>query len=60
MLEKLFGVGSFNGSIDHLAHYHAILIVFSGELGLLPMVQIIAPTFSKCWALIVPAFVTRF
>jgi hypothetical protein len=37
-LEKLFGVGSFGGSIDHLPHCHAILIIFSNELGFPPMV----------------------
>jgi hypothetical protein len=34
MLEKLFGARSFGGSIGHLVHRHAILIVFLGELGL--------------------------
>jgi hypothetical protein len=37
-LEKLLGVGSFNGSINHLAHCQAIFLSFLGRFGLLFLV----------------------
>jgi hypothetical protein len=60
MLEKLFGARSFGGSIGHLDHHHAILIVFLGELGLPHVVQTTAFAFLGCWALIALPFVTHF
>jgi hypothetical protein len=60
MLEKLLGVGSFNGSIDRLTRRQAILLAFSYRFGLLSMVQIIALIFLGCWALIALAFVIHF
>ncbi len=60
MLEKLFGVGSFGGSINHLVHCQASLLTFLGELGLSFVVQTIALTFLGCWALIIFAFVIHF
>ncbi len=59
-LEKLFGVGSFGGYISYLACRQAIFLVFLGELGLPFVVQIVAPTFLGCWALITFTFVTCF
>jgi hypothetical protein len=60
MLEKLFGARSFSGSIGHLAHRHAILIISLGELGLPHVVQIAPFAFLGCWALIILPFVTHF
>jgi hypothetical protein len=57
MLEKLLGVGSFGGSIGHLTYHHAIFLISSNKLNLLFMVQITAPTFLRCWALIVPTLI---
>ncbi len=45
MLEKVFGVGSFNGSIDHLAHCHAILIFFRVSLASLLWFKLLPPHF---------------
>ncbi len=58
-LEKLLGAGSFNGSINHLAHYWATFLSFLGRFGLLFLVQITTLTFLG-WTLIVPALVTCF
>jgi hypothetical protein len=44
MLDKLFGEGSFGGSIDHLARHQAILPIFLNKFGLLSMVWTITPT----------------
>jgi hypothetical protein len=41
-LEKLFGAGTFGGFINHMAHYQAILPIFSSRLNLLFIVRIIA------------------
>jgi hypothetical protein len=38
MLEKLFSVGSFGGSIGHLKCRQATLLAFLGEFGLPSMV----------------------
>jgi hypothetical protein len=40
-LEKLFGVGSFGGFIDHMVHYQAIFLISLGELDLPFIVQTI-------------------
>jgi hypothetical protein len=58
MLEKLFGARSFGGFINHLTYHQAIFFTFSNELNFIFMVQIVAPAFLGCWALIVPALVT--
>ncbi len=47
-LEKLLGVKSFHGFINHLLHYEAILLVFSSKLSLSSIVRTIAPTFLGC------------
>jgi hypothetical protein len=60
LLEKLLGAGSFDGSINHLAHCQAILPTSSNGLGLLFVVQTFVLTFFKCWTLIVPTLVTHF
>jgi hypothetical protein len=60
MLEKLFGARSFGGFINHRAHHHAIFIASLGGLGLPPVVQIVAPAFLGCWALIALTFITCF
>jgi hypothetical protein len=60
ILEKLLGVRSFGGFIDHLAHHQAILLISLGKLGLLFIVWIVTPTFLGCWALIILALVTHF
>jgi hypothetical protein len=60
MLQKLFGARSFGGFINHPAHRQAILPPSLGKLNLLFVVWIVTPTFLECWALITPAFVTRF
>jgi hypothetical protein len=56
-LEKLFGVGSFDGFIDHLAHYQAILHISLSKFILPFIFWTIAPTFLGCWVLITLAFV---
>jgi hypothetical protein len=58
--EKLLGVGSFVHSIGQLVYHQATLPISLGGLCLFFVVQIIAPTFLGCWALIVPTFVTHF
>jgi hypothetical protein len=60
MLEKFFGVGSFGNSIDHLACCQTILLASSSGLSLFSTVQIVAPAFLGCWALIIPTLVTCF
>jgi hypothetical protein len=60
ILEKLFGARSFGGFIDHLDCHQAILPTFLGGFDLLSVVQIAAPAFLGCWALISPTFVIRF
>jgi hypothetical protein len=60
MWEKLFGVRSFGGSINHLAHCQAILLASLNGFDLASMVQIVAPTILGCCALIVLAFVIHF
>jgi hypothetical protein len=59
-LGKLFGVGFFGGSINHLAHCQAILPTSLGRIGLHSVVQTIAPTFLGCWALIILVLVICF
>ncbi len=54
MFEKLLG------SINHLAHHHAIFLAFSGGFNFLSITQSATPTFLGCWTLIVLAFVTHF
>jgi hypothetical protein len=60
MLEKLFGVGSFGGFINHLVRCHAILVASLSELDLLYVVWTIAFTFLGCWALVTLALVICF
>jgi hypothetical protein len=60
MLEKLFGVGSFGGYINHLIHYHTILFISSDGFGLPFMVWTTTPAFLGCWALIAFALVIHF
>ncbi len=60
MLEKLFGAGSFGGSISHLVCHQAILPASLGKFNLPSIVQIVALTFLGCWALNVLALVTHF
>jgi hypothetical protein len=60
ILEKLFGARSFGGFISYLDCHQAIIPTFLGGLDLLSMVQIAAPAFLGCWALIVPTFVIHF
>jgi hypothetical protein len=59
-LEKLLGVGSFDGSISHLIHGQATFLVFSGRLNLPFMVQTTTFTFLGCWALIALTLVSLF
>jgi hypothetical protein len=59
-LEKLLGVGSFGGFINHLICHHAIIPTSLGGFGLPYVVWTTTPTFLKCWALIVLALVTHF
>jgi len=58
--EKLFGVGSFGNSIDHLVCCQTILLASSSGLSFFSMVQIVALAFLGCWALIIPTLVTCF
>jgi hypothetical protein len=60
MLENLFVARSFSGSISHLACRQATLFTSLSEFNLLSVVQSIAFTFFKCWALIALAFVIYF
>jgi hypothetical protein len=60
MLDKLLGVGSFGGSIGHLAHHHAIHLASLGGFNIPFVVWIIALVFLRCWALITLASVTHF
>jgi hypothetical protein len=59
-LEKLVGAKSFGGFVGHLVRRQAIFLASSSKLGLLSIVQTIAPAFLGCWALIALAFVTHF
>jgi hypothetical protein len=59
-LENLLGVGSFDGSINHLVHGQATFFVFSDRLNLLFMVRTTTFTFLGCWALIALALVSLF
>jgi hypothetical protein len=59
MLEKLFGVGSFGGSICHPTHCQAIL-AFLGKLGFPFVIWTIAFAFLGCWALIIFTFIIHF
>jgi hypothetical protein len=42
MLEKLLGVGSFAGSINHLIYHQTTILASSGKFNLAFMVQIVA------------------
>ncbi len=53
-------VGSFGGSIGHLARCRNILPTSSSRFDLPYVVQIVALAFLGCWALNVPALVTHF
>ncbi len=53
MLKKLFGVGFFDGSIDHLIFCQAILFVFLGKFNLPFVVRIVVLTFLRHWVLII-------
>jgi hypothetical protein len=57
MLEKLHGVGFFDGSIGHLVHCQAILPTFSNRFNFISIIWIVAFTFLGCWALIAPTLV---
>ncbi len=57
MLEKLHGVGFFDGSIGHLVHCQAILPTFSNRFNFISIIRIVAFTFLGCWALIAPTLV---
>ncbi len=59
-LEKLFGVRSFGGSIDHSDHHQYIFPVFLGKLGLPSVIRTITSTFLGCWALVTLALITCF
>jgi hypothetical protein len=59
-LEKLLGVGPFNGSIGHLVRHQAIFPISSSKLGLPFMVHTTSSTFLACWALIALTFVICF
>jgi len=59
-LEKLLGVKSFDGYINHLICHQGTPLVSSCKFNLFSIVWTIAPTFLECWALIAPAFVTYF
>ncbi len=59
-LEKLLGVGSFDGSIGHLVHCQATFLIALNGLNFHFVVQTTALTFLGCWALIVLALVSRF
>jgi hypothetical protein len=56
-LEKLFGAGSFGGSIDQLTH-HITICASSGKLGLPFITWITALAFLGCWALVIFAVIT--
>jgi hypothetical protein len=45
MLEKLLGVGPFDGFIDHLAHHQTIFLIFPGRFSFLYVVWIVAFAF---------------
>jgi hypothetical protein len=60
MLNKLFGEGSFGGSINHLACHQATFPISSNKFGLLSMVWIVTPTFLGCWALFILPLVIHF
>ncbi len=57
MLEKLLGVGSFDGFIGHLVRCQATFLASSGGLNLLFVVRTTTFTFLGCWALIILALV---
>ncbi len=60
MLEKLFGVGFFGSSINHLACHHDIFLASLNRLGFPFVVQIIALVFLGCWAFIIFVIVIHF
>jgi hypothetical protein len=51
-LEKLLGTRSFNSMVGHLAYCQVILFVFSRGFALPLVVQLVAPIFLGCLALI--------
>jgi hypothetical protein len=59
-LEKLLGVGSFDGSISHFVRGEATFLISSGRLNLPFMVRTTTFTFLGCWALIALALVSLF
>jgi len=59
-LEKLLGVGSFDGFISHLVCGQATSFIFSGEFNLPFVVWTLTFTFLGCWALIALALVFHF
>jgi hypothetical protein len=59
-LEKLLGARSFGGSIDHLAHRQATLLISLGGIDFHFTVWTIAPAFLKCWALIILEIIIHF
>jgi len=56
-LEKLLNVGSFGGSINHLAHCHATLLTSLGGFNLPSIVWTVTLALLPCWELIVLALV---
>jgi hypothetical protein len=58
--QRLICVRFFGGSICHLTRQYPIILVFLGRLRLLFVVQIAAPTFLGCWALITLALIICF
>jgi hypothetical protein len=59
-LEKLFGVRSFGGFINHLACHQTTLLASLGGFNFPSIVRTIALAFLGCWALITPTFVICF
>jgi hypothetical protein len=59
-LEKLLGTRSFNNMAGHLVYCKVILLAFSRGLALPLVVQLVAPTFLGCRALIIPTLVIHF
>jgi hypothetical protein len=60
MLDNLLGARSFSTMVGHLVHHQIIVFASSKGLNLLLMMQLVAPTFLGCWALIAPTFNIRF
>jgi hypothetical protein len=60
MLDKLLGVRSFDGSIDHLACHQTTILTSLGRFSFLFVVQIVALTLLGCCALINLALITHF